>query len=272
MPNHTAADTAPGSSAVANHVAWLLAVVVASLFVSGASADVVTPRVAIIIDDLGYRKTEGYRALALPGSVTYAVLPHTPYAEIFARQAHAAHKEVLLHLPMESQNGLELGPGGLTADMGEARVTEAVMVNLEAVPHAVGISNHMGSLLSAREQPLHWLMSALKSSKRALFVVDSRTTPGSVMSRIADQHNVPSISRDVFLDHDLAETAIRQQLMRLVTHARTHGSALGIGHPHPQTLQVLETALPELEQHGVELVRVSELIRYQQRGVHISSR
>ena len=34
--------------------------------------------VAIIIDDLGYELDAGRRAIALPGPLTYAVLPGTP--------------------------------------------------------------------------------------------------------------------------------------------------------------------------------------------------
>ena len=45
-------------------------------------------RIAVIIDDMGYRKEAGEQALALPGALTYAFLPQTPYAWQQATRAH----------------------------------------------------------------------------------------------------------------------------------------------------------------------------------------
>jgi polysaccharide deacetylase 2 family uncharacterized protein YibQ len=50
-------------------------------------------------------------------------------------------------------------------------------------------------------------------------------------------------------------------LLRL---ARKYGSAVAIGHPHPQTLALLERRLPSLRGKGVRLLPVAELIRLQQ--------
>jgi polysaccharide deacetylase 2 family uncharacterized protein YibQ len=217
-------------------------------------------RIAIIIDDLGYLKSEGRRALALPGALTFAVLPHTPYANIFAAEAHEDNKEVVLHLPMESERGNPLGPGGITTQMTRSELVEVLMSDLDAIPYVSGVSNHMGSLLSASEVPVGWVMTAVKQRDENLFFVDSRTTPHSVISRIARKFGVPHATRDVFLDHTLSTTAISRQFELLVAHAKRHGSALGIAHPHRQTLEVLERLLPQLQSYGVKLVPVSDLI------------
>ena len=42
------------------------------------------PRVAIIIDDLGYQLEAGRRAIELPGPVAFAVLPGAPRATVLA--------------------------------------------------------------------------------------------------------------------------------------------------------------------------------------------
>ena len=60
------------------------------------------PRVAIIIDDLGYHVAAGRRAIALPGPVVCAILPGTPGAALLATNAKEAGKEVLLHLPLQA--------------------------------------------------------------------------------------------------------------------------------------------------------------------------
>jgi hypothetical protein len=49
-------------------------------------------------------------------------------------------------------------------------------------------------------------------------------------------------------------------LHRLVELAHLHGSAVGIGHPHPWTFEALRDNLDYLETAGIELVTVCELI------------
>ena len=62
------------------------------------------PRVAIILDDVGeLAGTEEF--LALPAQLTIAVLPLRRYSETYARQAGAAGRTVLLHLPLEATGG-----------------------------------------------------------------------------------------------------------------------------------------------------------------------
>lgn len=69
------------------------------LFLAAASlAD--SPRIAIIIDDLGYHLANGKRAIELPGTVSFSFLPGSPRARYLADRAHAAGREVLLHLPL----------------------------------------------------------------------------------------------------------------------------------------------------------------------------
>ena len=97
-----------------------------------------------------------------------------------------------------------------------------------------------------------------------LFFVDSRTTPASVALQVAREFGVPATRRDIFLDDDPDPRAIRRQFRRLVNLARLHGSAVGIGHPYPGTLEFLESALPPLAADGVELVPVSGIIHGQQ--------
>ena len=60
------------------------------------------PRIAIIIDDLGYHLANGRRAIRLPGPVAYSFLPGAPRARALAEFANELGKEVLLHLPLQA--------------------------------------------------------------------------------------------------------------------------------------------------------------------------
>ena len=217
------------------------------------------PMIALVIDDIGNLRAEGLRALELPGSVTYAFLPHTPHGAALARLAYLLDKEVMVHLPMESRSGMRLGPGGLTASMSQPELRAAVQASVEAIPHALGVSNHMGSLLTTRRAPMIWLMHWLREHGN-LYFIDSRTVAGSIALQAAHDTGLSATKRDVFLDHDRSRDSIEKQFDQLVAVALARGSAVGIDHPYPETLSVLRSRLRHLGADRVRLVKMSELL------------
>ncbi len=224
------------------------------------------PAIALIIDDLGNHWGQGKRAVKLPGPVACAFLPHGPHTVSLARMAHSRDKEVMLHLPMQAvanESGRR-DEGMLTLDMTRSQFEEALSRDLAAVPYAVGLNNHKGSLLTRHPGHMGWLMGALNRYGE-LFFVDSRTTSSSVANTIAQEHGIPSTVRNVFLDHVSSPDAVRAEFRRLIGIARRDGTALGIGHPSQVTLDVLTEELKTLEHEGVRLISVARLIASQHR-------
>ncbi|MDX1491633.1 MAG: divergent polysaccharide deacetylase family protein [Pseudohongiellaceae bacterium] len=215
--------------------------------------------ISIIIDDIGNNGALGRRAVNLPGEVTYAVLPHTPFGAQLAEAAHLAHKEIMLHAPMSNQAQLPLGPGALTAELSKEAFIEVLNNAIDAIPYLQGINNHMGSALTEQELPMQWVMEVL--NERKLYFVDSRTTAASVAANVAKAHEIPNITRNVFLDNETTHESIDKEFKRMVKQAQEYGSSVGIGHPYKETLEYLEVAIPELEQQGVELIFASKMIQ-----------
>ena len=218
------------------------------------------PRLAVIIDDLGYALVAGERAINLPGPVAYAILPGAPRATHLAEMAHKSGKEVLLHLPLQAENDREPAePGSLNLDMSQAEFARTFILDIDAVPHAIGVNNHRGSLLTRHPGHMSWLMEEIRD-RGDLFFVDSYTTAASIALRLARETGVPSAKRDVFLDPDQAPDTIAREFARLKKLAQQNGFALGIGHPYPATLAFLEEELPKLGDEGFQLIRISELV------------
>lgn len=233
---------------------------------SGQVDDRNRPAIALVIDDMGNQRRQGQRVIDLPGPVACSFLPYGSFTETLARQAHASHKEVMLHLPMQAVEPAQgqHQDGMLTLDMTRRQFQDEFTRAMGAVPHASGLNNHMGSLLTRHPGSMAWLMQAI-SGRGNLFFVDSRTTRGSVAAQLAREYGVPNIVRKVFLDNVAETAAIRTQFRRLLAAARRDGTALGIGHPHPETLQVLMEELARLEEQGIQLLPVAGLIELQAR-------
>jgi polysaccharide deacetylase 2 family uncharacterized protein YibQ len=230
------------------------------LFFAGASL-AESPRIAIIIDDLGYHLANGKRAIALPGAVSFSFLPGSPRARYLANQAHAAGKDVLLHLPLQaSSSDPAIEPSEINLDMSQARVESEFSEALAAVPHVIGINSHRGSLLTRHPGHMMWLMQEI-AMREQLFFIDSYTTHHSVALQIAEESGVEATRRDVFLDPDRSPETVAREFKRMKELARRRGQVVAIGHPYPSTLELLERELPRLVEEGFELVSISEIVR-----------
>ena len=151
------------------------------------------------------------------------------------------------------------GPGVVLRSQTEEEIVRILESDLESVPGAVGVSNHMGSAATADARVMRSVARVL--ARRGLFFLDSRTTGATVAREAARRERVPSVSRRVFLDDVATEAAVTRSFDELVTHARAEGSAVALGHPYPATLAVLERELPKLAQRGVRLVPVGDLVK-----------
>jgi uncharacterized protein len=217
------------------------------------------PRLAIIIDDLGRDHTQADILFRLSYPLTLSVLPYLHDSTAIAQEAHRRGYHVMLHLPMASTGGkkdeaIELHPGMDSRSVGQ---TFASMLN--SVPYAGGVNNHEGSLGTSDRDLMGELMPLLR--QRNLYFVDSRTTAATVAEIAAQHAGVPTTSRNVFLDDEQSVGSIRKQLALAIHDAKEKGSALAIGHPHQETLQVLAEMLPEAQREGVALVFASDLAR-----------
>ncbi len=223
------------------------------------SADTDRPAaIALIIDDIGNNPEMGLSALELPGNLMISILPNTPHATILAMLAQEKGKQVMLHLPMESEHQHKLGPNGLMQNMPEPDYKQTVRHALLSVPHVVGLNNHMGSLLTQQVKQMQWLMEELND--KGLFFLDSRTTANTVAQQTASEMGIRTLSRDVFLDNSRDPLDIQAKFEHLLRLAKRKGFATGIAHPYPETLSVLKQQLPGLEARGVKLVFVTDLL------------
>jgi polysaccharide deacetylase 2 family uncharacterized protein YibQ len=219
------------------------------------------PQIAIVIDDLGWDLGAAQVLLAMEVPLSFAILPQTPYKDLIAREAQRRGRDILLHLPMEPYSYPYVNPGRpvLLGNMDRHEFTTQMESALATVPSAVGVNNHMGSRLTEDRAAMHTVMQWMK--QRNLFFLDSRTSPKSLAYQVAREFGVRTAQRHVFLDNETDPLKIAQQLQRLAAFAREHGSAIGIGHPYPETVQSLRYTLPEIQQTGIEVVPVSRLVQ-----------
>ncbi len=220
-----------------------------------------SPKLVIIIDDIGNNRFLDTRTAQLPGPVTLAILPHRPFSKDIAKLGHQLGKDIMLHAPMESLNNRKLGEGALTQELNQEQFSAILQYSIDSIPHISGVNNHMGSSLTENPQAMDWVMEGLIAN--GLFFVDSKTTPRSVAGQKARQYQIDNLTRHVFLDNESTPQYIDRAFKQALKISKRNGFALAIGHPYPETIEYLENTLPTLKEQGILLVSTTTYIDYQ---------
>ncbi|WP_299399435.1 divergent polysaccharide deacetylase family protein [Pelagibius sp.] len=220
------------------------------------------PMVAIVLDDIGVNRRNARRAIALPGPLTLAFMTYAEGLPDMTAAARAAGHELMLHVPMQPRNpDIDPGPNVLAEGLPAAELAQRLAWGLDRFEGYVGINNHMGSRFTASPEGMAMVMAELKA--RGLLFLDSLTAKESVAGSLARRAGVPFAERDVFLDNEPKNRlAIERQLALLEQVARDRGYAVGIGHPHPATVEALAAWIPEMRARGFVLVPISAVVRH----------
>jgi hypothetical protein len=219
-------------------------------------------RVAIVVDDLGQDLDVARKVATIPLAITFSVLPFQDRSKDVVALALANGREVMLHMPMEPEGYPRVNPGNgaLLLAMSPGDIHRNLRTALDATSPIAGINNHMGSRFTEHAEPMGIVMKELR--RRGLFFLDSATTPRSAALDAARENGVPYLRRDIFLDHVLAESFVKTQLVQLIRKAKIQGTALGIGHPHEVTLDVLRRESGLFEREGIAVVPASRLVSH----------
>ena len=216
------------------------------------------PLVAIVIDDMGDRRQTGQKLIDLSLPLSFAFLPYAPHTKYLMLSCAENQKDILLHQPMEPVSPkFDPGEGAVFVCMSASEIEKTISKNLEMVPLAVGVNNHMGSKFTADKSAMTAALSPLVAKK--LFFLDSVTIAQTKGFEVAHALGLASGKRTVFLDNVQTEEAVMGQLQHLVALAQKQGVAIGIGHPYHATFLAIQANIQWLDQQ-VKIVPVSQLM------------
>ncbi len=217
------------------------------------------PKLALIIDDIGFSRPVTQRYLDLQIPITFSILPRLPLSALLAEMIHRCGHEIMLHQPMEPlQADVDPGPGAVYLGDSGQQIKQIISDNITALPYLAGVNNHMGSRFTQSHRHVCHALTAVQC--RSLYFVDSVTTRASKAFMEARRMALPTLRRDMFID-PMADAALTfKQLCRLKLRAVTRGCAIGIGHPYPETLAGLRHFLNCNAHQGIQLVYISSLL------------
>ena len=217
--------------------------------------------IVLVIDDFGYRNdniSDGFLNLSIP--ITCAIIPGHTASKKFAEKAVSYGKEVIIHMPMESEN---YSPGedeyklltSMTSELLENKLIQA----FESLPEAIGMNNHQGSKATSDSKTMTVLASVLKD--RGKYFIDSRTSSLTIGEKTMISFGVPTARRNIFLDNNNDLDKIEEQMNKLANSAKKNGVAVGLGHARKNTLTVIEKVVPDLLDKGFVFQFASQVVK-----------
>lgn len=213
----------------------------------------------IVIDDAGYNLSQLKPFLSLPFPITIAILPGVEHSRQAAERSKAAGKEVILHQPMEALGGANPGPGSIKPGMAAEEIEAIVSKNLDSLPEAAGMNNHMGSAMTRDAPGMRVVLDLVK--RRGIYYLDSLTAPDTATAALSRELSLPYWERDVFLDNSGDRQSILKAIEDGKKTASSKGAAVLIGHVWSSELaQTLADIYPHLVEQGYSLSTISRFM------------
>jgi len=211
------------------------------------------PKLAIIIDDMSLKvQVKKVKSIGIPLTLSFfppkSTRPNSPKL--------ASHEKIyMVHLPMEAYNFTAEEPLTLRVNDSQEKILKRIKTIKKLFPRVKYINNHTGSKFTADEVAVNHLILALKSQH--INFIDSRTTAKTKVPKVLKNYGMKYVARDVFLDDNTDIDEIIFQMKRAVKIAKRHGTAIAIGHPHPNTIKALKEYKEIFK--DVKLVKIDEL-------------
>ncbi len=216
-------------------------------------------KLLFIFDDAGHNTWQLEPFLRMPFPISVAVLPGLPYSAEAAALVTAAGKELILHQPMEAIEGLDPGPAAIRADMDDATIRAVIRENLDRIPGAVGMNNHMGSKATSDVRVMTVVLDEVR--RAGIYFLDSLTIGDSVVHYAASLMRQTTWERSVFLDNIPDKASILHYIAEGTKVAEKRGYAIMIGHVWSAELaQTLTELYPQLVEQGFSLSTISKVM------------
>lgn len=222
------------------------------------------PQLAIIIDDIStfaqYRS-----ATQIPFKFTPSLFPRSKASPDTPKIAKIT-PFYMIHLPLEALNFYQKEHDWLFVGDSKEKIQSYIATIKQDFPNLSYINNHTGSKFTQDLHSMSLLLEALKAHR--ITFIDSRTIATTKTASVYAKSpylafnpcQQKPLERDIFLDNIIEIPKITEQIIQATQIAKKKGYAIAIGHPHQATILALKNAKNYLENSGVELVYIHEII------------
>ena len=219
--------------------------------------------VSLVIGGLGINRTLTTQAINdLPPEITLSFAAHAPNLQNQINAARARGHEVLLELPMESEEFDPAEPGAEWALRARSATMAQNKRNLDRLlSRASGyfaVTNYNGGLFLQRSDSVVPMMAALSDAGLG-FVFDGSVSAPSLPT-LANASRLPYLKAFSLIDANPDTASIKAELDKMSSLASGGAAPVGVGFTYPQTIEAVSDWVKGLQDQGLALAPVSSRI------------
>lgn len=218
------------------------------------------PLVVVIIKGMGLSTSSTLEAFELPKEVTFGFSPYSPKLEEWVKKSKAASHEVVLNIPMETNDYRTDNPGPYSL-----LLQSSVDDNLTRLKMLLGLVKDYSAIYSDSTETFTHSAVAIKPvlemlQKEGKYFVYGGGYANYSLIQVADSLSYPILVNDVVLDEDIAASAINEQFELAEKTAKEKGFAVIMARPYPISVRMLKSWLSKTEEKGIVIRPVSVLL------------
>jgi polysaccharide deacetylase 2 family uncharacterized protein YibQ len=218
------------------------------------------PAIAIVITGVGLSASSTASVLKLPALVTVGFSPYAQDAQILAKKFMDLKHDVVMNIPLEPSNYPvdDPGPYALLTNLSDKDNLDRLDFLADRVSNVIGFYSMDNEKFTMDQKSISPIIEEMK--KRNLIYVYGGGKDNTTVIQIADTQSFPLIVAKSIIDKVITEKAINDNLDQLVDEAKKNGFAVALGSPYPVTANILSRWLETLDEKGVELVGLKEIV------------
>ncbi len=221
-------------------------------------------KMAVVIMDFGFKAdATSVDFLSFPEPLTLSIVATKKMSSWTAQIANEYRKEIILLIPMEPlfPSYRHYASEAVFVHYPSEKIRSIVRGATESIPYYAGFSNLCGSRVIEDTPVMRTILGELKKG-HGYFLIN-QSSRKSVAASVARSLEVPYRSVEISLD-SAASTggALGDTLRHAAMIAHKTGSVVVQGRATPQLIGTLRAQLPFLQQNGIRLVYLSEVVRH----------
>ncbi|MES2215200.1 MAG: divergent polysaccharide deacetylase family protein [Pseudomonadota bacterium] len=212
-----------------------------------------SPKIAILLTNLGFSKRATQMSLILPVEVGFGFYPYTTTMKPLLYQAAERGHEIFLYIPFE-QTDSSINPGKLsllTAKSSDENITNINRL-LSGFTGYTGVYAAPSEGFTKNPIAIAPVIEMINGKKLLLVLGEKRDN-----TALTKEPNV--LFSSLTIDEEPSPASIKSSLAEAIALAKLHGNVLCYAQSYPVTINLLLEWIPSLIEHGIELVPVSSL-------------
>ncbi len=220
-------------------------------------------KIAFLIEDFDFEADQTTMDfLKFPEPLTFSLIPFDKKSDLTAKAADEYNKEIIIHLPFEShiKDKKRAISQTIMIHHPEEKIRESINKTMKAVPNFAGFSYLLPSFTLEDSRVMGIVLNEIK--KHHGYFIYKQNGKNVVVPRIAKKIDIPYREITIVIKTSSDVSAIEDKLKHYAVVAQKRSKVLISVEACKGFITALNNVLPLLQQNGIRLVYVSEIVKH----------